>query len=296
MSNLSPNHIAQPQASAAPGIAQPVSASAVLKVLVKGFSEMEHRLLQGTVKLSQRRAPRIDLLAESDASQADVVMIDAQDPQALQWAAGQPWLAHKAVIWAGAKTARHEHMAIERYVKWPILPVLLYRALERVPAQDSATPTTGASASSSRRILIVDDSLAVRAHLRSILERHGVEVADADGAEAGISLAGNEVFACVLMDVLMPGIDGFEACRRIKARAKSGAAVPVVMLTSKSSPFDRIRGKMAGCDTYLTKPVDPAQLYEIVERHLGAPLTPRHSSAAATPAPRVHLFPQAMVS
>ena len=72
----------------------------------------------------------------------------------------------------------------------------------------------------------------------------------------------------MLLDVLMPGIDGFEACRRIKARAGSP---PVVMLTSKSSPFDRVRGKMAGCDTYLTKPVDAEQLRAVVSRHLGAP-------------------------
>jgi twitching motility two-component system response regulator PilG len=93
----------------------------------------------------------------------------------------------------------------------------------------------------------------------------GVEVTDAETAEAGIDLATHSAFACVFMDVLMPGIDGFEACRRIKA--KRGAA-PVVMLTSKSSPFDRVRGKIAGCDTYLTKPVDAAQLREVVGRHI----------------------------
>jgi two-component system, cell cycle response regulator len=249
--------------------------SAVVRLAVRGFSAIEHRLLEGTVKLSQRRAPRIELLAEADAPAADVVMLDAQDPQAVQWAAAQPWLAAKPAIWAGAKAVRPQHLAVDRHVQWPILPVLLYRAIEQCPRSQPAAAPASAAAGGSRRVLVVDDSLAVRGHLRSLLERQGLQVSEADTAEAGIEAAAAGRFACVLLDVLMPGMDGFEACRRIKARAKG--TLPVVMLTSKSSPFDRVRGKMAGCDTYLTKPVDPAQLYEVVDRHTAAP-------AAAAPA------------
>jgi two-component system, cell cycle response regulator len=255
------------------------AAGAVLKVLVKGFSVVERRLLEGTVKLSQRRPPRIDLVADADGPQADVVMLDAHDAVAMQWAHTQPWLLAKPVILAGAKAARPGHMAIDRHVKWPILPVLLYQALERSPQVATPLPAAAAAArAANRRILIVDDSLAARAHLRSLLERMGVEVTEADTAEAGIDIAARGAFACVLMDVLMPGIDGFEACRRIKARAKSGASLPVIMLTSKSSPFDRVRGKMAGCDTYLTKPVDPGQLHEVVARHVAAAVAPASHS------------------
>jgi two-component system, cell cycle response regulator len=244
------------------------AADTVLKVLVKGFSVVEHRLLEGAVKLSQRRPPRIDLVAEAHGREADVIMIDATDPAAVQWANTQSWLMAKPVILAGAKTARPGHMAIDRHVKWPILPVLLYKALEQAPQAAAPSPTAAPAQRASRGVLIVDDSLAARAHLRSLLERMGVDVTEAETAEAGIQIAARGAFACVLMDVLMPGIDGFEACRRIKARARSGAALPVVMLTSKSSPFDRVRGKMAGCDTYLTKPVDPAQLREVIARHV----------------------------
>ena len=251
-----------------PAVAQP--AGAQLRLLVRGFNAMERRLLEGAVKLSQRRPPRIELVADTDAATADVVMIDAQDPQATQWATAQAWLADKAVIWAGAKTARPGHMATERHVQWPILPVLLYRALEH-GQKTAAGPRQAQAQPGSRRVLVVDDSLAARAHLRSLLEQQGIDVVEAASAEAGMEAARSELFGCVLMDVLMPGIDGFEACRRIKAGSRAGAALPVVMLTSKSSPFDRIRGKMAGCDTYLTKPVDPDQLNEVVSRHLGPP-------------------------
>ena len=242
-----------------------------LRVMVKGFTPMERKLLEGVVKLSQRRPPRIDLLDDQQASDVDVVLVDARDPLVLQWAATQPWLGSKAMIWAGALTARPGHMVIDRNIKWPILPVLLYRALEQGPSALAAASAAPLTRTSSRRVLIVDDSLAARAHLRSLLEKQGVDVVEAGSAEAGIAAAAQELFACVLMDVLMPGIDGFEACRRIKARARAGSALPVVMLTSKSSPFDRVRGKMAGCDTYLTKPVDAAQLQAVVARHVAAP-------------------------
>ena len=259
----------------------------VLKVLIKGFTVMERRLLGGTVKLSERRAPRMELVSEQDPAAADVIMIDAHDAQALQWAAVQPWLTRKAVIWAGAKTSRPEHIVIDRQINWPILPVLLCRALEQVQSTATvAVQQAVAAPGANRRVLIVDDSLAVRNHLKSLLGRQGFDVMDADNAEAGIEAAANELFACVLMDVLMPGIDGFEACRRIKARARNGAALPVIMLTSKASPFDRVRGKMAGCDTYLTKPVDPAQLREVVSRYV-TPTAQLLQTASGVPPARV---------
>lgn len=238
-----------------------------IKLLVTGFAPMERRLLSGTVLLSKRRLPRLDLLNSTDCRDADVVMIDGSDPMAVQWASEQDWLEHKAVIWVDASVAPHGHIIVKRPVQWPVLPMLLTRALEQSARRtiDPVVPSAN-SASPRNSVLVVDDSLAVRAYLRSLLESRGYAVTDADSAEAGIEAAAASSYACILMDVLMPGMDGYEACRRIKARARSGSAPPIVMLTSKSSPFDRIRGKMAGCDAYLTKPVATDHLHEVLSR------------------------------
>jgi two-component system, cell cycle response regulator len=261
------------------------AAAPALKLLVKGFRKIELQLLDGTVKLSQRRTPRIDLLTDEQGRDADVVMIDVRDPQAMQWAADQPWLESMAVIWIDGANAPNGHTLAQRPVQWPILPMLLARALEHGPQRntDAERPSrTHAPSESVRRpVLVVDDSLAVRAYLRSQLEAHGIAVDDAASAEAGIEAAETVRYACILMDVLMPGIDGYEACRRIKARQRTGSAPAIVMLTSKSSPFDRIRGKMAGCDAYLTKPVDSPQLHEVLARYVGAPA--RRPAAQAEP-------------
>jgi twitching motility two-component system response regulator PilG len=271
-----------------------------LRLLVKGFSPMEHCLLQGTVKLSQRRSPRLDLLDDAAAESADIVMVDARDPESMQWARRrQAWLARKAVIWVDTSAAPQGHTAARRPVQWPVLPMLLARALEHGPRQPNdpthtvAAPAAAGAASTSnttsmRPVLVVDDSLAVRAHLRSLLEARGISVTLADSAEAGIEAAAATHYGCILMDVLMPGIDGYEACRRIKASPNSGRQRPsIVMLTSKASPFDRIRGKMAGCDAYLTKPVDPTQLHEVLAQFIKvAPVVPA-AAAARTPPRRL---------
>src|SRR6478736_90918 len=133
------------------------STDVVLKLAVRGFNAMERRLLEGTVKLSQRRPPRIELL--DDEADADVLMLDAQDTDTLRWAAAQPWLAGKAVLWAGAKAVRPTHVAIDRHVKWPILPVLLYRALEQRGQGQAAAPAApavgNAAANDARRVLVI---------------------------------------------------------------------------------------------------------------------------------------------
>lgn len=238
-----------------------------LKLLVKGFTEPERQLLHAIVQLSQRRQPRISLIDIADGQNADVIMIDGADGEARKWAGSQAWLREKAVIWVDA-TGTPGHTVVQRPVQWSALPVMLARVLEQVPARMPATPGT---ASRHRSVLVVDDSIAVRSQVRALLEPHGFTVRDVDNAEAAIEAAAASSYACVLMDVLMPGMDGYEACRRIKAAAHGGNRSAVIMLTSKSSPFDRIRGKMAGCDAYLTKPIEPDHLHEAISRFIAKP-------------------------
>jgi two-component system response regulator MprA len=102
------------------------------------------------------------------------------------------------------------------------------------------------------KILVVDDERAVRDSLRRALELQGYEVAlAADGAEALAELEGNGQVDAVLLDILMPGIDGLEVCRRIRS---SGSEVPVLMLTARDAVGDRVAGLDAGADDYVVKP------------------------------------------
>jgi two-component system response regulator MprA len=102
------------------------------------------------------------------------------------------------------------------------------------------------------KILVVDDERAVRDSLRRALELQGYEVELAsDGAEALKRLAANGQPDAVVLDILMPGIDGLEVCRQIRRR---GYGVPVLMLTARDAVGDRVEGLDAGADDYLVKP------------------------------------------
>jgi two-component system, cell cycle response regulator len=263
-------------------IAEPPPA---LRLFVRGFKPMEQRLLEGAVRLSERRLPRLALLNEADAANADVLMIDGADEAAVAWLGSRPALAGKPTIWVDSRTARPGHTMTSRPVQWPMLPMLLARALENVPGPGWAdsmpatpadmaglNPAAPAPAPVARvdlnHVLVVDDSLAVRNHLRSLLEARGIRVSEAACVREALAVVETERFTCALMDVLMPDMDGYEGCKRLKSMKSSIGKLPVVMLTSKASPFDRIRGKMAGCDAYLTKPVAPEQFYATLEAYI----------------------------
>jgi two-component system, OmpR family, response regulator MprA len=102
------------------------------------------------------------------------------------------------------------------------------------------------------KVLVVDDERAVRDSLRRALELQGYEVDLAnDGSEALARLETNGQPDAVVLDILMPGIDGLEVCRRIR---QQGNEVPVLMLTARDAVGDRVAGLDAGADDYLVKP------------------------------------------
>jgi two-component system response regulator MprA len=102
------------------------------------------------------------------------------------------------------------------------------------------------------KILIVDDERAVRESLQRALELEGYEIElAADGREALERLGTDGHVDAVLLDVLMPGMDGLEVCRTIR---RSGNPVPVLMLTARTQVEDRVEGLDAGADDYVTKP------------------------------------------
>jgi twitching motility two-component system response regulator PilG len=115
--------------------------------------------------------------------------------------------------------------------------------------------------------LVVDDNATVREFMRTKLAPFKINVDFAASGEEAIGMTANRHYSCVFLDVVMPGMDGYQVCKLLKAK-KHVRKTAVVMLTSKGSPFDRIRGTMAGCDTYLTKPVDEDRLLETIAKYL----------------------------
>ena len=109
------------------------------------------------------------------------------------------------------------------------------------------------------KILIVDDESAPRAALEMLLHREGYEVRDAGNGEAALAECAMFRPDLILLDILMPGIDGFEVCRRIKATPET-RLTPVVLITGLFETEDRIKGINAGADDFLSKPIDLNEL------------------------------------
>lgn len=111
------------------------------------------------------------------------------------------------------------------------------------------------------RALVVDDSPTVRAQLVQIIERIGMKCDAAAGGREALNLLAEKSYHIIYVDVVMPDMDGYKLTREIKRNAEY-KSTPVIILTSQSSPFDRARGALAGCDTFLTKPVDLKRFYD----------------------------------
>ena len=109
------------------------------------------------------------------------------------------------------------------------------------------------------RVLVVDDILANVKLLEARLQAEYFEVLTASSGQAALDVCARERIDVVLLDVMMPGMDGFETCRRIKA-APNTSHVPVIMVTALDQPADKVQGLEAGADDFLTKPVDDVAL------------------------------------
>ena len=108
----------------------------------------------------------------------------------------------------------------------------------------------------SERVLVVDDDLTVADVVRRYLERDGYSVALAADGETALRLAGETEPDLVVLDLMLPGIDGLEVCRRLR----STSDVPVIMLTALGEESDRVVGLQLGADDYVTKPFSPREL------------------------------------
>ncbi len=108
-----------------------------------------------------------------------------------------------------------------------------------------------------KKILIIEDEESIRGFLKINLKRNGYEVIEADNGEVGVKLALKEKPAIIILDVMLPGIDGFKVCKIIRNEDEK---VGIIMLTAKSQDLDKIMGLEYGADDYIIKPFNPMEL------------------------------------
>ncbi|HJV44768.1 MAG TPA: response regulator transcription factor [Bacillota bacterium] len=107
-----------------------------------------------------------------------------------------------------------------------------------------------------QRILVVDDEERIRRLLRMYLERENYQIDEAENGERALELAVANDYALILLDLMLPGIDGIEVCQRLREKK----ATPIIMLTAKGEETNRIQGFEAGTDDYVIKPFSPREV------------------------------------
>lgn len=114
------------------------------------------------------------------------------------------------------------------------------------------------------KILIVEDEVAIAELEKDYLELSGFEVEMENTGDSGVERALKEDFDLVILDLMLPNVDGFEICKRIRASKN----IPIIMVSAKKDDIDKIRGLGLGADDYMTKPFSPSELVARVKAHL----------------------------
>ena len=294
-----------------------------VKVLLLGFAPFEKATFESFFKLVGRRETSYKIVL--DFVQAQVLMVNSDNPAAVQWANASVSPSQKA-LFVGAADASGKWPAAPRPIKLTTILGLLDKLMmaETSSVQQSASSTSEAtvmttpavadpapaplktasaafakgsvrqgSGSRSRSdfgasnflglgsapppilpaqqfddILVVDDSDIALKFMQNRLTRYGFRAELAKSGEEALTRVATESYKFVFLDVMMEGLDGYQTCRAIKQRKYTTARAPiVVMLTSRGGSIDKIRGGLAGCDAYLTKPLNEAELLKVLSKY-----------------------------
>ena len=136
-----------------------------------------------------------------------------------------------------------------------------------------------------RRLLLVEDEPGLVLTLTDRLRSEGYAVTSATDGTAGLSQATGDSFDVILLDVMLPGMNGFDLCRELRRR---GLTTPIIMLTARGQTMDKVQGLKIGADDYLTKPFDMLELLARIEVQLrraaaSRARAPRSTSSATSP-------------
>lgn len=271
---------------------------------VIGFNAVERSMLASIFALAARRDPGFVQYdpATTASGSADIYLVDADNPEALNEFRMLSKRANLPAVLVGAAPDDLGFPVLARPLQW----ARLLQALEEVvttagssgakrkdddgtlplgmsvpnlartntnsghsrPMVDPAEAAAAKKRALGDTVLVVDDNATVRMFMKAKLAPFNFEVDFAETGEEAVGLTGTREYACVFLDVVLPGIDGYQVCKLIKANKQAIKKTAVVMLTSRSSPFDKLRGSLAGCDEYLTKPLDEDRLLEVIAKFL----------------------------
>lgn len=249
-----------------------MNSKGILSVAVIGFPTHDQGILRRIFILTSCRNRSYTLVPISANQSPDIILVDGDERDAIAtWrrlCAGDKAIAAVPVVIVTKSESlpsdQHHH-----HLQRPLLAPRVLHTLDQIDVTPGATSL--AASTQHHRALVIDDSLAVRKQVELELKRLDIEADIAESGEQALELLRNDnTYDIIFLDVILPGVDGYTLCKIIK-RDRRRKQIPVIMLTGKGSPFDRVRGKLAGCNAYLTKPVAREEFQAVIKKYLSQP-------------------------
>ena len=248
-------------------------------IWVSALCTNDQRLVNTVVAHRKSTRFHFSITDSTSGPPADIMVVDSHAPRVRNALADalerNPRLSIIWLVLSGAQTRRAEREFELSYVQIvshliAVLELAAASAGIRAPAPPPAATVLQLvpdRRAERLRALVVDDSPTVRLQLRQTVERIGLGCDCASDGRSALALLQERSYGIVYVDVVMPDMDGYRLTREIRRNPRH-TGVPVVILTGQSSPFDRVRGALAGCDSFLTKPVELKRFFDVTASNL----------------------------
>lgn len=233
-----------------------------IKLSYLGLAANEVRVLKSIFTLAPQLSEKFNLVKPSEYREVDVFLVDADDSEVLnQWRKIKQVnsVATSLMVSKNAESDEGD-VVLQRPIRVQRLIAALDDIMQETTQFNVENPITKPEVSA----LIVDDSYPVRKYMEHKLGeliKEPIKLSFAASGEEAISKVNSKQYDIIFLDVMMEGVDGYKVCKAIKA----SKSTYICMLTSKKSPFDKVRGTMSGCDAYVTKPPSDESLVREVE-------------------------------
>ncbi|MDO9422702.1 MAG: response regulator [Methylobacter sp.] len=254
-----------------------------------GFNEVESGKIEKIFHVTQTRDRRYSLKPLNDQAIIDMLIVNRDTNSDSLAALNDFQQAHPESIVVTFSKNREADNEGAHHIKGMLLATKVIKALDAIAvaerqsvSQKIQQPIPVASQQKTSRenqeiattipadvlnVLVVDDSAVMQKSLAIELAKasQATQIDFADNGESALQMITNKHYDFIFLDVMMPGIDGYETCTEIR-KIPGMKRTPVIMLSAKTSPLDEVKGVMAGCTSYLTKPIQTADFQKMLER------------------------------
>jgi twitching motility two-component system response regulator PilG len=254
-----------------------------------GFPEQQRSKVEKILRLSRRRD--YELVAFDETSLPDVLLVFGEEALSAPSVSALPTDYRRRLVLVSRQKPKEVSLP---HIGYPLISSRVIRVLDGIVDQsidsvplpdtdeskavvtsentkealsDESSVQQAESDDNGLRVLVVDDSAPMRQALADQLMAlpMAMQISFAEDGASALSVTDQQHFDLIFLDIMMPGIDGFETCTQLRQKAHI-KKTPIIMLSSKTSPLDEVKGIMAGCSTYLTKPIVPDEFQKVIRR------------------------------